>query len=317
MRRYACTLCDAWLFQEEGKNICCGGGKVRLRPLTPPNDTIKSLFNGDNSISRRFLKDIRSYNSKFAFTSLGTKNVDVPGRGPPTFKINGRMHHFIGTILPPPDTTAVFAQIYINDEEEQASIRLEGSALDSRIIRSWGKIVNQNNPYAQRFHQMGASSDPSRSFVLKERIGDDRRRYNAPTVSEIAVLMPGDGSRETAFRDVILKSRDGGLSRINEMNPSYDPLHYPLLFSSGDLGWAHDLALVGTSGKKVTLKQFYSFRIMERADEYSVLHRGKRLFHEYLVDMYAKIETSRLDFLRNNQSTIRAELYQGRQTRRI
>jgi Helitron helicase-like domain at N-terminus len=123
-------------------------------------------------------------------------------------------------------------------------------------------------------------------------------------------MMPGDGSQETHFRDVIISARGGGLKRINEMNPSYDPLHYPLLFPFGDFGWANDLLQVGTR-RTITLKQFYAFRIMQRVDEFSLIHRGKRLFQEYLVDQYAKIETSRLDFLRHNQATIRAELYQG------
>jgi hypothetical protein len=112
--------------------------------------------------------------------------------------------------------------------------------------------------------------------------------------------MPGDGSEETHFRDVILNAQGGGLQRINEMNPSYDPLHYPVLFPKGDFGWANDLLQVGTT-RKITLKQFYAFRIMERIGEYSILHRSKRLFHEYLVDQYAKIETSRLDFLRKTK----------------
>ena len=102
--------------------------------------------------------------------------------------------------------------------------------------------------------------------------------------------MPGDGSQETNFRDIIINSNGGGLQRINEMNPSYDPLHYPLLFPLGDFGWANDLAQVGTH-RRVTLKQFYCYRIMERVEEYSTLHRAKKLFHEYLVDNYAKIET--------------------------
>jgi hypothetical protein len=29
------------------------------------------------------------------------------------------MHHYIGQLLPPENTEAVFAQVYINDEEEQ------------------------------------------------------------------------------------------------------------------------------------------------------------------------------------------------------
>lgn len=35
-----------------------------------------------------------------------------------------------------------------------------------------------------------------------------------------------------------------------------------------------------------------------------------RLFQQYVVDMYVKIETTRLYYFRNNQKQIRAELYQ-------
>jgi hypothetical protein len=38
---------------------------------------------------------------------------------------------------------------------------------------------------------------------------------------------------------------------------------------------------------------------------------GKRLFQQFAVDTYVKIESSRLDFIRNNQETVRADLYQG------
>jgi hypothetical protein len=35
----------------------------------------------------------------------------------------------------------------------------------------------------------------------------------------------------------------------------------------------------------------------------------KRLFQQFAVDTYVKIESSRLDFIRNNQDTVRADLY--------
>jgi hypothetical protein len=37
---------------------------------------------------------------------------------------------------------------------------------------------------------------------------------------------------------------------------------------------------------------------------------GKRLF-QFVVDTYVKIESSRLDYIRNNQDSLRADLYQG------
>lgn len=38
---------------------------------------------------------------------------------------------------------------------------------------------------------------------------------------------------------------------------------------------------------------------------------GKRLFQQFAVDTYIKIESSRLDYIRNNQDILRANQYQG------
>ena len=41
-----------------------------------------------------------------------------------------------------------------------------------------------------------------------------------------------------------------------------------------------------------------------------VLLRAKRLFQQYLVDAYCKIETEQLQFLRHEQTALRADCYQ-------
>ena len=42
-----------------------------------------------------------------------------------------------------------------------------------------------------------------------------------------------------------------------------------------------------------------------------LLHRCGRLFHQYIVDQYAKVVNQRLEYFRFHQKEIRAELYQG------
>ena len=42
----------------------------------------------------------------------------------------------------------------------------------------------------------------------------------------------------------------------------------------------------------------------------SVLLWAKRLFQQYLVDVYCKIETERLQFLRREQTALRTDCYQ-------
>lgn len=46
-----------------------------------------------------------------------------------------------------------------------------------------------------------------------------------------------------------------------------------------------------------------------RQDEEVFLHRFKGLFSQFVVDVYAKIETERLVFIRTNQRKLRAEDY--------
>ena len=45
-------------------------------------------------------------------------------------------------------------------------------------------------------------------------------------------------------------------------------------------------------------------------DDVSVLLWAKRLFQQYLVDAYCKIETERLQFLRHEQTALRPDCYQ-------
>ena len=54
---------------------------------------------------------------------------------------------------------------------------------------------------------------------------------------------------------------------------------------------------------------YYRYHIMVRQNV-SVLLKGKRLFQQYLVDTYCKIEMERLQFLRHEQTTLRADCYQ-------
>lgn len=53
---------------------------------------------------------------------------------------------------------------------------------------------------------------------------------------------------------------------------------------------------------------FYAYRLMIRANEDNIL-RCRQLFHQYIVDMYVKIESERLRYIKFNQAKLRAEEY--------
>ena len=54
----------------------------------------------------------------------------------------------------------------------------------------------------------------------------------------------------------------------------------------------------GTRRDEVTAMRFYSYRIMVRDVDFVHILLCGRLFHQYLVDEWAKIESGRLDYLR-------------------
>ncbi|XP_022881047.1 uncharacterized protein LOC111398365 [Olea europaea var. sylvestris] len=62
---------------------------------------------------------------------------------------------------------------------------------------------------------------------------------------------------------------------------------------------------------QVSCREYYSYKLQIRPSGKSELLHTGRLFQQYVVDMYVKIETTRLDYFRSNQKQICAELYQG------
>jgi len=66
----------------------------------------------------------------------------------------------------------------------------------------------------------------------------DQRTHNLPIVEEIAVIIPEEGVHYTIDnRDVVLRARERQLEQISQNSPSYNTLHYVLLFLKGENGW--------------------------------------------------------------------------------
>lgn len=62
----------------------------------------------------------------FSFTSMGGK-VDHTynnGRGPYVFRMSGQNCHMLGGLVPPPDSSPVFSQLYIFDTTNEVNNRV-------------------------------------------------------------------------------------------------------------------------------------------------------------------------------------------------
>lgn len=70
----------------------------------------------------------------------------------------------------------------------------------------------------------------------------DRCTYNLPTAEEIALILPGYGTKASGMRYVIVRLKgSNALMQINECHPTYLSLHYVCLFPYGELGWEPEL----------------------------------------------------------------------------
>jgi hypothetical protein len=139
-----------------------------------------------------------------------------------------------------------------------------------------------------------------------------------PAIDEIAALVVGDIGDGEDGRDIVVRERDGYLRRLHETHPKYIPLQYPLLFPFGEDQYQEHIplnSLTTTNSQnkrvRVSLRSFIAFRLMERVFEDSIILKSRRLFQQFVVDLYSMIESQRLSFIRQNQQQIRADFLSG------
>ena len=98
----------------------CSCDKVSLAPLTQPASPLWDLLEGQTPDAKQFHNQIRKYNNAFAFTSVGTKIDESMARGGVyRYRLQGELHHRMGSLLPSEGETPKFAQMYIHDPQMQ------------------------------------------------------------------------------------------------------------------------------------------------------------------------------------------------------
>ncbi|SAL95952.1 hypothetical protein [Absidia glauca] len=343
--------------------MCCIKGKIKIPLPRPPPEPLLTwvLDHSSEPVANDFHKHIRAYNTIFAFASIVVQEVSedtAPGpsriqdrpsngssgprpstgassttRANDTFRINGTIHHRIGSLRPSSGPPA-FAQVYFYDLQEQLQHRTSLiSHLRPDTIEILQRLITINNPYASRFQTLFQQygSEPIGTLQLSIRSGRQLgRRYDAQTYPEVSAMVTEE-TMDGAFspHDIVVREHSTGTKIISSLNPSYMPLHYVLMYPFGEDGWSPGmLSSVSTAsgsasddglddalppgadaGYKMSLLQYCAYMLMIR-DGYYLQHYD-RLFQQYVVDNYVRIEASRLTFMKNNQDTLRAEMYSG------
>ena len=349
-----CTFCHALHWEAESLTsstthnfkfgMCCYQGKISLLPLENVPPELSNFLIGEileEDIKKEFHKQIRNYNSALSMTSVGRKVDDTlnrAGGGPYSFRLHGELIHRAGSLLPErgnlpdseePAISPVYAQLYIHDSDVALAHRMNNrynvlNHLNSATMRTLQDMLYRLHPSVQHYKQAylltrDMPPDQQCQIALRFQANSDRRRYQNPddSVSEIAVILPGDGDTPADCQDIILHRNHGEpLWRIRDDHPLYPSLRYVLLFPTGQLGWHSKIPYRGAQDeneKYVSFAEYFRYRLHIHPTEIESNHLflcGK-LFQEFICESWALAEQKCLYQLKFMQTKIRHEVYHG------
>ncbi|XP_071643019.1 uncharacterized protein [Temnothorax longispinosus] len=145
-------------------------------------------------------------------------------------------------------------------------------------------------------------------FLTKR--GIDRGRYNVQKVNEVAAVFSTTADGEIPETYVTIYNKcNKTLQQVSTMNPNVEPWIYPLYYPYGTQGWHGNLRRKD-SNKRISRAAYVKYRIAIR-DNFNIFVMGRRLFQQWLVDSYVKIEKDRINYCKQNQKQLRVETYQG------
>ncbi|KAI9082966.1 hypothetical protein K1719_035109 [Acacia pycnantha] len=304
---HECSSCGAQMWAAESiksvkKNLnpqfgmCCCNRKVIVPLMKRAPTELENLFvNKQSRYSKNFLKNIRSYNNMFCFTSMGGKidhSINSRGGLPYSFVLLGKNHHLIGSLLPPTGNRPVYAQMYIYDTDNEVSNRISSVSrhvnaenLDPTIVEILKECLDKHNSIVKNYRKAGdiikdnVVPDISIRLIRNSNSSMLSRQYNMPTTSELAALIVGDFDKYTP--------KETSLSNVkvevcNElMSYTCHTYHFNIL---------------------------YYFLTEIRA---IIILQGQKLLQQFVVDGYSMVESDRLAYIRKHQKELRVDLYSG------
>ena len=115
--------------------------------------------------------------------------------------------------------------------------------------------------------------------------------------------IPADTKRQVRLE---YKSMDNQvrLKKKDDTHRSYNTLGYPLFIAGGAAdSWCHDYS---NAPKTTTLNAFVSYWMMQRVQPQlsNAFHYGQKLFEQWIVDQYCKIEMGQFCYIWRNQTKL-------------
>ena len=344
---HECPHCGALLFKSElgdkktGQwNLCCKNGKIKLNtPLKPPA-ILHHLFTADDSLAKYFQENILMLNNALAMSSSQIFRKELPhsyGRAPPTFILSGAVYHTVPRLLPECNQAPKQAQIYTWDPEEEFNNRINQGFLGKissqpkfrQLVEELQELLHEHNwivkMYKSVFEQyfQGINKLPELKLIVHTKVSDSTNLGHYKTFSK-----PSENSPVASFvefgsltdsvpmhRKLVLTTRAKDENRtLLDCHTLSDALAFPLLYPWGES--SYDIDYRNTEGNKITMTQYYRYRLMERKGEWNPFIHGQRLFQKFITATWGKIQQNTMNWYINNQKKCRADSYEAISTAR-
>jgi len=313
-----CPHCKALYFPGEATqggryNKCCRAGEVKIetdKEGTSPY--IDELLLGLTTDAKVFTKSSNKINSRISPAQVHMSIDNLLTHGPPTLRVH---NHVYSTVTNSPD----FLRTFFYDTDHDPGY----SATEKRILTNLQEVLIAHNPFFKAIKQVVTSNDDLEGYqlVFSDQLPDHPEIHpgtlNVPTQTTMIGMLYEDvlGSI-SKFREFTLKLSRTETVKIQSSNQYYDAACYSIYNINGEGTWYPGLRRSERCQKKITCLDYYGYLAHVR-DPIDALHIEKdRRFYggtvslQYWVDMYMKIEEERLRFIRFNQSTLKASLYE-------
>ncbi|KAK1364212.1 hypothetical protein POM88_039773 [Heracleum sosnowskyi] len=214
--------------------------------------------------------------------------------------------------------------------------------MDENISATNENISERNSPIDGIPNLFGGESKSKRSYVRGGQIGSTSkvkkkkcRRMDSSTLAESSINLFGcdrdtncqlgadvDYNIDVASGQTEFVEEDAEMFYDGELLDGSDSDeedimsgHKSSLTKEGEDGYDDDIPYEATKNnkgkkrKRLTQKEYYSYRLQVRHNEGNTARLGGRLFQQYVVDAFSSIEQARLWWFRTHQTTLRNDLY--------
>ena len=254
---------------------------------------------------------------------MGAQIAHIGGRGPYVFQVHGQIYHRTGH-MHPNEGNRLYAQLYVIDSAMANQQRLnhqKNQQLNADIVAQLDALIRQINVYAHAYRtlremeieeeQHAAAQNHSIPIVNMafRRDRNDRRRYNLPTVDEIAMIFRSTDGEPPFARDfrVYPRNPQQRLITLNILSCHLDPMIYVLLYSFGEPGWQPNIQIKRENRPqrqrtRVSMLQWKVAQTAVRVNSFNPILHGVKLFQQWAVDSYLQVEANNLNFIRGNRA---------------